>query len=195
MMRLCGIAMAGLTIFFAGCGSSGSVPTASYSPNDMAAEAMKMYDANKDGKLDAAELKNCPALADNLKEKVDADRIDTNKDNCIDASELAARITTYMTSGTKFRDAPTRVVRRGVGVAGVTVTYEPEKFMLGAIKPARGVSTETGDVPLQTEGVSFPGAQIGFYQITVSQKTASGKVLGVELGPSNRVNMVIDLDK
>jgi len=191
MMRLCGIAMAGLVVFtFAGCGSSGTVPTASYSPDNVAAEAMKMYDANKDGKLDAAELKKCPGLADSLAE------IDTNNDKCIDAAEIAARIMSYTTSGTKFRDAPTRVVRRGnVPVAGVTVTYEPEKFMLGAIKPASGVSTETGDVPLQTEGVSFPGAQIGFYQITVSHKTASGKVLGVEVGPSNRVNMVIDLDK
>jgi hypothetical protein len=190
MMRLCGVAMAGLTIFaFAGCGSSATLPTASYSPGNVAAEAMTMYDANKDGKLDAAELKKCPGLAGSLAE------IDTNNDKAIDAGEIAARIASYTTSGTKFRDAPTRVVRRGNPVAGVTVTLEPEKFMLGAIKPASGVSNESGEVTMQTEGVSFPGAQIGFYQITVSQKTASGKVLGVEVAPSNRVNVVIDLDK
>src|SRR3954462_8675939 len=124
MMRLCGIAMAGLMTFaFAGCGGSATVPTATYSPDNVAAEAMKMYDANKDGKLDAAELKKCPGLADSLAE------IETNNDKCIDAGEIAARIMSYTTSGTKFRDAPTRVVRRGnTPVAGVTVTYEPEKF-------------------------------------------------------------------
>jgi len=189
-MRLCGIALAvSMAFAFAGCGDSATVPTATYSPENVAAEAMKMYDANKDGKLDVGELKKCPGLADSLAE------IDTNNDKCIDAGEIAARIASYTTSGTKFRDAPTRVVRRGTPVAGVTVTLEPEKFMLGAIKSATGTSTESGEVTLQTEGVSFAGAQIGFYQITVSQKTASGKVLGVEVGPSNRVNVVIDLGK
>jgi len=190
MFRLFGIILTGLScLAIIGCGGTATVPTANYSPENVASEAMKMYDANKDGKLDASELKKCPGLAESLAE------IDTNNDKCIDASEIAARITSYTTSGTKFRDAPTRIVRRGNPVAGVNVTFQPEKFMLGSIKPASGVSTESGEVPLQTEGVSFPGAQIGFYQITVSQKIASGKIYGVEVGPSNRVNVVIDLDK
>ena len=86
MIRLFGVALAGMiALSFAGCGGGGTVPTATYSPDNVAAEAMKMYDANKDGKLDAGELKKCPGLADSLAE------IDTNNDKCIDTAEIAAR--------------------------------------------------------------------------------------------------------
>jgi hypothetical protein len=201
MLRLFGVALVGaISLALVGCGGSKTIPTATYSPDSSATEAMAMYDANKDGKLDAAELKKCPGLADNLAE------IDTDGDKSINQAEIAARIKSYVDSGTRLRDVTPRVVRSNRPIAGVTVTLEPEKFMGGAIKPATGVSTETGDVPLQTEGQPFTGAQIGFFRVVVSQKGAGGKemapakfnnptTLSVEIGPSNRPNLVIDLDK
>jgi hypothetical protein len=200
MIRVFGAALALVfSLAFVGCGSPG-VPTISFSPDGAAREAMALYDTNKDGKLDAGELKKCTALAVALSE------LDKNGDKCIDADEIAARISFYATSGTSLRGERAFVVRSGRPINGVTVTLEPEPFMLGAIKPAMAVSDESGDVKLRTQDMPYDGVQIGFFKITASQKDANGKellpakfnsatTLGVEIGPHNRVNLVIDLDK
>src|SRR5262249_43408420 len=162
--RLLGVAFAGIAaLTVAGCGGPPTGSVGAYSPEAAAAAATKNYDTNKNGKLDAPQLKKSPRLADNLAGN------DTNNHQSTDAREIAARITSYTTSGTRLRDISYRVVRRGAPVAGVNVTLKPEEFMLGAIKPATGVTTETGDALLQTEGQPFPGAQVGFYQIILSQ--------------------------
>jgi hypothetical protein len=202
MSRLFGAALAGLlTVAFVGCGPA-AVPAISFSPENSASQAMATYDANKDNKLDAAELKKCPALADGL-----LNEMDTNGDKCLDEGEIAARIKSYADSGTRLRDvAPLRLLRGGRPVVGATVTLEPEKFMAGSIKPATGVSGESGDVEVKTEGQLYPGAQIGFFQVIVSQKDPSGKELipakynsattvGVEIAPGNRFSLILDLNK
>ncbi len=202
MNRIFGAGLACLlSIAFAGCGGPSVSPPPSYSPDAVTRDALALYDTNKDGKLDAAELKKCRALADSLAE------IDKNGDKCIDTEELTARIATYAASKSWLRGGVRpRVMRGERPVEGVTVTLEPEKFMAGIIKPATGVSNETGDVVLQTEGQPFEGTQIGFFQVIVSKKDASGKelipakynnptTLGVEIAPSNRFNLSIDLDK
>ncbi len=58
------VSVLGLTLALAILGCSGAatpVPPAKYNPEEMAAAAMADYDTNHDGKLDAAELENCPA--------------------------------------------------------------------------------------------------------------------------------------
>src|SRR5436190_23332328 len=71
-----------------GCAPSGGarVDPPSMSPSSAAREALALYDANKDGFLDAAELEKCPALKANLK------KYDTNGDGKLSADEIAARL-------------------------------------------------------------------------------------------------------
>jgi hypothetical protein len=190
-----------ISISLTGCGGA-PAPLApiDFTPERHAAEAMAMYDANKDGKLDAAELKKCPALASALLE------IDKNGDKCIDAAELTERFESFVRGGVSLSGVSPKIVRSGRPAAGVTVTLEPEKFMGGVIKSATGVSSPEGDAPVQTEGQSLPGAGIGYYQVILSQKDAAGKellpakfnsatTLGCEIAPGRRSSLVFDLDR
>ena len=200
MNRIFAVSIGGLVLAFSGCGGPAAVSTIGFSPDRMAADALAAFDANKDGKLDSGELKKCPSLFEGMASA------DTNSDKGIDSAELVAKFAAYRTGGVSLRDLTPRVVRGGRPVAGVTVTLQPESFMGGAIQPATGVSGPTGDVPLQVPGQPYPGAQVGCYQVIVSQKDAAGKeqlaakynsatTLGIEVGPSNRINLVIDLEK
>lgn len=187
-------------LLLAGCSSGPpSVAPISYSSRT-AADAVAEFDANKDGKLDAGELKVCPALAGSLKE------IDGNGDDMIDGDELRARVELYGSGGVSIRNVPVRIFRQGKGVANVTVTLEPEKFMGGAIKPASGVTNATGDVNPAAADEAFPGVQVGCYKVVLSQKDAKGAetlparfntetTLGVEVAPTNRIHLVIELSK
>src|SRR4051794_9944277 len=69
-----------------GCGGSSVPAPPSISADDVAAKAIKQYDKNGDGVLDAAELEECPAIKGALKV------IDTNKDGKVSAAELEARL-------------------------------------------------------------------------------------------------------
>src|SRR5438552_8442226 len=71
-----------------GCAPSGGarVDPPSMSPSAAAREALALYDANKDGVLDAAELEKCPAL------KVNLSKYDANGDGKLSADEIAARL-------------------------------------------------------------------------------------------------------
>jgi len=89
----------------------------------MGAAALAEYDANGDGVLDAKELEKCPPLKLALK------RFDANGDGKISADEIAARVRSWMNSGTTIVTGGTHVMLDGKVLAGATVTFEPEKFL------------------------------------------------------------------
>jgi hypothetical protein len=197
MKRFVGVVVL-VTGAFALSGCGDSLPRANFQSAKNAADAIAKYDANKDGKLDGAELKKCPSLLHSLAE------IDTNNDKAIDVDELTQRIETY--HSTALRGFVVRVARGQNPVPGVTVTFEPESFLTGTIKPASGVSDSNGYAEMKIEGELYPGAQPGLYRTIVSKKDSAGKetlparfntdsTLGWEVGPSNRLNVVIDLDR
>lgn len=183
-----------------GCGDA-PLQQSAYSPDRIASDALAKYDANKDGKIDAGELKSFPALAMSLTE------IDTNGDKAIDAQELQARLKSYVDSKIALRDGvDLRIMRGSRGVPNVTVTLVPDECMGGVVKQATGISKDTGHIQFKTEGQDYPGVQPGIYKVTLSLKDASGKemlparfntatIYGVEVAPSNRIFQSIDLDK
>jgi hypothetical protein len=186
------LTLAGMT---AGCGSRPRIPT--YDAETIAQQALAEYDKNQDGKLDGAELDRCPALKGALAE------IDKEKSGFLTAEAIAGRLRDFATSNVAMTAMNCKVLRDGLGVAGVTVTLVPEKFMGDAVKPASGITGPDGIAPLYVSH-DFPGVSLGFYRVEVSLKDASGKEtlparyntntkLGQEISHSMRGGIVIRL--
>lgn len=183
-----------------GCGGPRAIPIPAYTPAKMAAEALALYDTNKDGKIDAQELKACSALADGLA------AIDTNKDKAIDAGELTERFEGFQKSGVGLIDVRGKVTRGNTPVANVTVELQPEKFMGTVVKPAVGTSTPSGDVIFRVAGEDLPGIQLGYYRIVATLKDNAGKnsldekynvktTLGKEISAADRQSVSVDLSR
>jgi len=133
-----------------------------------AAAALAEYDANKDGKLDAAELKKCPALEHALP------RADADGDKALSAGEIAARINKWFASGSRMMSGAAHITLDGRDLEGATVTFEPEKFLGEGFKPASGTTDAAGRVNVQGANEKFPGLYLGLYRVKVS-KLVGGK--------------------
>jgi hypothetical protein len=136
---------------------------------------MEAYDANKDGKLAADELKASPAIIDAMP------RIDKNYDKAADQSEMEARFAEHegLAQVISF-DLRVTANRRPLECA--TVTFSPEPFMGEGKQSYVGVSNSDGDCLLKGEEVKMPGLPTGFYKVHIVQQ-ASGvdATLGCEV--------------
>src|SRR5262245_39968653 len=65
----------------------------SISPSGAGSKAMELYDKDSDGKIAGTELDQTPALKSALS------TLDTNGDKAVDASEVAARVKAWQTTG------------------------------------------------------------------------------------------------
>jgi EF-hand domain len=163
-----------------GCGPHLRAPT--YDPEAMAREAFRLFDANKDGKLDATELKQCPSLADALPS------LDANNDKCIDESELVTALRALVLRNA-LNNIEITVTRHGKAVPGATVRLIPEAFLANAVQPASGVTNPQGIVRPKIEGQDLPGVHGGFYRAEITSdgetiparyntQTTLGKMIG-----------------
>ena len=107
-----------------------------------AAGAMKAYDANSDGKLDAAELAKAPALQKHLAD------YDADKDGNLTAAEITTRIAAWNKSNIGLITVQAWVTLDGKPLEGAKVELIPEDFMGGAILPASGTTNSAGGAPL-----------------------------------------------
>ena len=143
-----------------GCGGG---PTAPAVPKiDAAASAtaaMAEYDKNKDGFIDQAELKNAPSLKE--AEKV----IDSNSDGKLSREEIEQRLNKYSVQGMALMSFSCSVTIDGSRKAEIEVEMVPERFMLEAIKVAKGKTDANGMVSFKQEGQEFDGVAPGFYKI------------------------------
>lgn len=149
---------------FAGCDRAPTpVVAPAYSPTDMTNEAFALYDANKDGKIDAAEAKMSPSLSEGLVE------LDRNKNGAIERDELEAAIQQLVDMKAGVMESPVQVTRGGSSAEGVKIRLIPEKFAESVTKPAEGISADNGSVLFTPEDPSLPagtkGVQPGFYRI------------------------------
>lgn len=157
-----------------GCSSLPSaVPPPDIEPDKLATAAIEEYDTNDDGTLDAKELESAPSL------RFSSDRIDTNKDGMIEAHEIAQFAKRHwIDTGAGIIRIRCVVNYRGQPLDGATVTFEPETFMQGAVKPASGV-TRGGMAVISVSEEDRPdpnarGVQSGLYLVRVS-KVVNGK--------------------
>jgi len=193
ILRCAGMVLA-LCFAVPGCASRDSHPRAllpELVPETAALEAIRTYDASKDGRLDAKELERCPALVHALRS------YDGDGDGKLTSQEIANRLLRIKEGSSAFLGISCQVNLGDAPLAGAKVTFVPEAFMGSAFKPSTGVSDEEGHVDLQTDGMDVPGLYCGLYRVTVSKPNAQGKetiparyntqtTLGYEIAPDMR---------
>jgi hypothetical protein len=184
----------------AGCsGAPAPVAVTTYEETSIGQRALDEYDKNKDGKLDATELADCPGLHRSLPD------VDRNKDGSLDAGEITERIKEYQAGNVGQTTVVCQVLRGEAPLAGATVTFVPEKFMRDSLVPGSAVVTPDGVAQPAMEGFAVPGLRCGFYRVEVSLKNAAGvetlparfnsdTVLGQEIAPAQRGNIIFRLN-
>ena len=140
-----------------------------YDPEAMARAAMADYDKNRDGRLDAGELENFPALKSALP------YIAKDKQVFLTEEDIADRLREFQQSKTGLLATRCKVTRDGSPVPGVTITFVPEKIMGDAIQPGSGISDARGNVNVAASAEGASGMGLGFYRIEASLKDVAGK--------------------
>lgn len=154
----------------AGCGGQPQAPAfPRIDPQAAATDAVRLYDRNDDGLLDADELAESPPLAASVK------RLDKDGDGAVSAGEIRGRIEEWLNSGASLVGAIAQVTLDGAPLGGAEVTVEPEPFLGAAYAPATsrtdadGVATFTGHDP------RLPGLHLGYYRVRISRRTDAGE--------------------
>ncbi len=133
-------------------------------PRAAANAAIDEYDANKDGKLDAEELKASPPL------QVAAQRIDVDGDGNITADEIAARINGWLNSGTTITGGAANVTLNGKPLTGATVTFKPPEFLGPGFKACSGKTDHNGQACVTGADAKYPGIYLGIYRVRISKQ-------------------------
>lgn len=148
----------GCCLLFVGCyGQEPRVEAPPIDPEGYAAKAIELYDTNDDGFLAGDELKKAGSL-----------RGLAGSDKKVSKDEIAARLQSIVDSQLGMATMTCEVRSGGNGVPGVKVTFEPEAFMGGSIKPASGVTNEDGVADIAMSGDD--GAQPGFYKVKLTRE-------------------------
>jgi hypothetical protein len=150
------------------------------------ADAMQMYDTNKDGKISGEELLKCPAL------KAAIAQIDPSGKGEITADMIDARIKAWKDTKLARMTVSCRVTRNGRPFPGATVTFVPEKFLGPEVQTATGKTDPQGNAMLSipTEGRQAPGMGLGFFRVVITKEgltipekysTEANSILGQEV--------------
>lgn len=182
--------LAAVIVALGGCTSGGSSGPPKVDPETAAADALKAYDKDGDGRLSENELSDCPALLAAL-EQYDAD-----KDGAISADELTQRLTQLYGRPLSFVNVSCGVTNGGRPVPGAEVTLTPVPFLGDAILPATGITDENGIAKVSVAAEQLPEnlrnvpmMQVGLYSVEIKQSSLPGgasKPLGAEIDPSRR---------
>ena len=157
------------------------------------AEAIKMYDTNKDDKISGAELDKCPAI------KAALAQIDPSGKGEVTAEMITGRLRKVQESKLGRMSLGCTVTRYGVPLAGATVTFVPEKFLGPNVPQATGKTDVNGmamlsSVPAADASPGGPrqssGVAPGLYRVVITvdgmtippkYSTEAGTVLGQEV--------------
>jgi hypothetical protein len=159
--------IAAALLAMAGCWGSG--PSRVYPQgiaSNAAQKAMELYDTNKDGVLDAAELEKAPGLKAALKE------VDKNGDGKISADEINARIEAWKQSKVGRLSMECSVLHNGQPLAGATVKFVPESFLGSELKEGSGATDANGfaRISMAISGPDdLPGMSPGFYRVEITK--------------------------
>jgi hypothetical protein len=199
---LCSWGGAWLVVMVPSVGCRSSV-NSGVSPAGAAAKAMEQYDSNKDGAIDAEELKKCPPLAASLR------NYDLDADGNIAADEITIRLERLLADRNNLAAVDLTVMLDGQPLSGATVKLRPAAFLGGELDVAEGVTDETGiarpTIPVEHLPAEFSnsplvqkipyGVEITHPDRQLPAKYNTASELGFEVDPSARggLSTVFDL--
>lgn len=130
-------------------------------------EALKMYDANKDGKISGAELDKVPSLRNSL------EHFQSTFDKGITASDITDRIKKWQELKTgRVSPVGCLVSRNNQALVGAVVKFVPEKFMGNSIPVCSGKTDQNGiaqiSVPLK-DPKEQSGVPPGYYKVEITK--------------------------
>ena len=157
-----------ITLTGAGCGEA-RLHAPKVSPEEAARIALADYDTNGDGFIDEEEAAHSPGLKAALKH--------WSKSGKLSPDEIIERFHRYGESEVAIVGVHCRVLFGGRPLVGAQVTFVPEKFMGPNVKPATGISDDSGMVELLIDRQTFPGVHRGVYRIEVSKRDSAGTEL------------------
>lgn len=107
-------------------------------PSAAAAEAITLYDLNRDGVLSSDELKHCPAIQAKLRV------YDADGNGAVSRQEVEARLADLFKHGTGGTQLNVLVTLAGRPLADADVLLEPEPYLGGGVQPAKGKTNGSG---------------------------------------------------
>jgi hypothetical protein len=131
-----------------------------------AAEAMRLFDKDGDGKLSGEELDKCPGL------KAAINEVAPNGNGEITAADIMARIKAWQDSKLAIMSVACVVRHNGKPLVGAVVRFVPEKFLGNDIKPGTGKTDKTGIALLSIPAVGprpWSGMAPGFYRVEITK--------------------------
>src|SRR3954469_21803563 len=102
--------------------SPGRVTPPKIDPERAAIEAIRLYDTDKDGSLNAAEIKKCPGMLVEIKS------YDRDGNGLVSREEIAARIQDLRKHGIGLTRLNCDVTANGRGLKDATIEFEPEPY-------------------------------------------------------------------
>ena len=179
-----------ISLFAVGCtGRPSPIKPPKYKPTAMAAEALKLYDADGDGLLSKNELAQCPAIVQSIK------KFDTDEDGNVSEDEISARVEFWRDGGVGVQSSSFRVLLDGRPLPGAEIILDPEPFM-GELVPGGSCTTTKGgaaspNAPAdQLPGGLTYGMRCGLYKLRVTHPEVdipsrynTDTQLGIEVAP------------
>jgi hypothetical protein len=167
------------------------VPRPPFRSQEAAAQALELYDTNKDGKISGAELDQAPGLNAALKV------IGTNKESGITPEMIEFRVEKWIDSKIGRTSLSCLILHNGKPLEGATVKFIPEKFLAAYLKEeATGMSNPTGmamvSVPMQSGPYAAPpGIPPGMYRVEI---TKEGDNIPARYNTASELGQEVSLD-
>lgn len=128
-------------------------------PDRAATEAIRLYDTDKDGSLNAAEVAKCPGMLAELKS------YDRDGNGLVSQEEIAARIKDLLSHGVGLTRLNCDVTVNGRGLKDATIEFEPEPYLGDEIQAAQGVTDADGVAQMAIPDDKLPANQQGLKAI------------------------------
>jgi hypothetical protein len=127
-------------------------------------EAIKMFDADKDGKISGDELWKCPGL------KAAMTTVDPGGTGEVTAAMITDRIKAWQASKLGRMSLRCMITRNGEALTGAEVKFVPEKFLGDEMKTATGTTDQNGVAMLSIPvDKGPPGVPPGFYRVEITK--------------------------
>jgi hypothetical protein len=185
------VSLVGVVLILAGCNGSSrplEAPTPKYDPDSVARALIAECDKNGNGTIEPGEALACPALTAAFAD------FDANRDKRVSADEIKKRVELWAGAPNGSLPVGCSVRLDGQPLGEATLTFEPEKCMGDAVKPAVGKTTPEGYCDqYQIDGKTYRGLAPGLYRIRVTKDGAAiparfnaQTTLGREIAPDAR---------